>query len=156
MALRIADARWPDDRAIVEALFREYAASLAEDIGFQNVDDELSGLPGQYARPTGVGLIARAGADAAGAGAYRQGAPGGEGTGWRGVRRRHRARAGAGRGRGRADARGRRAERVAADPGVGGARSGAGGASDRARLFGDWIATDRAIATRTLPDLLSA
>ena len=58
MTIRIAEARWPDDRATVEALFREYVASLAEDISFQNVDDELAGLPGKYARPGGVVLIA--------------------------------------------------------------------------------------------------
>ena len=29
---RIAEACWPGDRATVEALFREYVASLAEDI----------------------------------------------------------------------------------------------------------------------------
>jgi ribosomal protein S18 acetylase RimI-like enzyme len=76
MTIRISEALWPDDRAIVEALFREYVASLAEDIGFQNVDDELSGLPGKYARPGGVVLIGRDGADAAGAVAYRMVEPG--------------------------------------------------------------------------------
>ncbi|MEA2879630.1 MAG: hypothetical protein QOF14_4826 [Hyphomicrobiales bacterium] len=76
MALRITEARWPDDRATVEALFREYVASLAEDISFQNVDEELAGLPGKYARPGGVVLIARDGADAAGAVAYRMVEPG--------------------------------------------------------------------------------
>ena len=39
MTIRIAEARWPDDRATVESLFREYMASLAEDIGFQNPDE---------------------------------------------------------------------------------------------------------------------
>src|SRR5256885_14840444 len=76
MTLRIAEARWPDDRATIEALFREYVASLAEDISFQNVDDELSMLPGKYARPGGVVLIARAGAASAGAIAYRMVEPG--------------------------------------------------------------------------------
>jgi len=76
MPLRISEARWPVDRAVVEALFREYVASLAEDISFQNVDDELSGLPGKYARPTGVVLIARDGKEAAGAVAYRMAEPG--------------------------------------------------------------------------------
>jgi len=73
---RISEARWPDDRADVEALFREYVTSLAEDISFQNVDDELAGLPGKYARPTGLVLIARDGAQAAGAVAYRMVEPG--------------------------------------------------------------------------------
>jgi len=76
MTIRIFEARWPDDRASVEALFREYVASLAEDISFQNVDDELAGLPGKYARPTGVTLIARDGDEAAGAVAYRMVEPG--------------------------------------------------------------------------------
>src|SRR2546423_2941293 len=76
MALRIAEACWPDDHAIVEALFREYVASLAEDISFQNVDEELGTLPGKYARPGGVVLIARDGEKAAGAVAYRRVEPG--------------------------------------------------------------------------------
>jgi len=76
MTLRISEARWPDDRATVEALFREYVASLAEDISFQNVDDELANLPGKYARPTGAVLIARDGDAVAGAIAYRMVEPG--------------------------------------------------------------------------------
>jgi len=76
MTIRIAGARWPDDRATVEALFREYVSSLAEDISFQNVDDELAALPGKYARPAGVVLIAWDGAQAAGAIAYRMVEPG--------------------------------------------------------------------------------
>jgi putative acetyltransferase len=75
-ALRITEARWPDDHAIVEELFREYVASLAEDISFQDVDDELASLPGKYARPGGVVLIARDGNEAAGAIAYRMAEPG--------------------------------------------------------------------------------
>jgi putative acetyltransferase len=75
-ALRIAEARWPDDRAAVESLFREYMSSLSEDISFQNPADELAGLPGKYARPGGVVLIAREGAEPAGAIAYRMFEPG--------------------------------------------------------------------------------
>jgi len=74
--IRIAEARWPDDRATVEALLREYVSSLAEDISFQNVDDELAALPGKYARPAGVVLIAWDGSQAAGAIAYRMVEPG--------------------------------------------------------------------------------
>src|ERR1041385_8641205 len=76
MPIRISESRWPDDRADVESLFREYVSSLAEDISFQNVDQELGTLPGKYARPTGVVLIARDGARAAGAIAYRMVEPG--------------------------------------------------------------------------------
>ena len=76
MTIRIAEARWPGDHATVEALFREYVTSLSEDISFQNVDDELAGLPGKYARPGGVVLIAWDGAEPAGAIAYRMFEPG--------------------------------------------------------------------------------
>jgi ribosomal protein S18 acetylase RimI-like enzyme len=76
MTIRIAEAHWPDDRITVESLFRDYVASLAEDISFQNVDEELSGLPGKYARPGGVVLIAWDGDKPAGAVAYRMLEPG--------------------------------------------------------------------------------
>jgi ribosomal protein S18 acetylase RimI-like enzyme len=76
MTIRIAEARWPDDRATVEQLFRDYVTSLAEDISFQNVAEELSTLPGKYARPGGVVLIAWDGDEAAGAIAYRMVEPG--------------------------------------------------------------------------------
>jgi putative acetyltransferase len=75
-SLVISEARWPTDRDAVESVFREYVGSLAEDISFQNVNDELAGLPGKYARPTGVVLIARDGDNAAGAIAYRMVEPG--------------------------------------------------------------------------------
>jgi len=76
MTFRITEARWPDDRAAVEALFREYVGSLGEDISFQNVEDELAALPGKYARPGGVVLIAREGDAVAGGVAYRMFEPG--------------------------------------------------------------------------------
>ncbi|MEN3382383.1 MAG: hypothetical protein V7608_2427 [Hyphomicrobiales bacterium] len=75
-SIRISEARWPDDRATVEALFREYMSSLTEDISFQNPEDELAALPGKYARPGGVVLIAWDGGQAAGAIAYRMFEPG--------------------------------------------------------------------------------
>jgi ribosomal protein S18 acetylase RimI-like enzyme len=76
MTIHISEARWPDDHATVESLFREYVTSLAEDISFQNVDDELAGLPGKYAQPGGVVLIAWDGDEPAGAVAYRMYEPG--------------------------------------------------------------------------------
>ncbi len=76
MDIRVAEARWPQDGVTVEALFREYVASLGVDISFQNVDEELSALPGKYARPGGLVLIAWDGAQAAGAVAYRMFKPG--------------------------------------------------------------------------------
>jgi ribosomal protein S18 acetylase RimI-like enzyme len=74
--MRIAEARWPDDRATVETLFREYIGSLTEDISFQNPNDELATLPGKYARPGGVVLIAWDRDKAAGAIGYRMLEPG--------------------------------------------------------------------------------
>jgi ribosomal protein S18 acetylase RimI-like enzyme len=74
--VRIAEAAWPEDRGVVEELFREYVGSLVEDIGFQDVDGELAGLPGAYAPPAGAVLIGRDGSEPAGICAYRRCAPG--------------------------------------------------------------------------------
>ncbi|MGH7064316.1 MAG: GNAT family N-acetyltransferase [Stellaceae bacterium] len=50
---------------------RDYADSLDIDLGFQGFAAELAGLPGSYARPDGVVLIAREKGEAAGMIAYR-------------------------------------------------------------------------------------
>jgi ribosomal protein S18 acetylase RimI-like enzyme len=56
----------------VRILFGEYSRLVSEALCFQNFDQELEALPGQYAPPGGVLLIARDGDKAAGCVALRR------------------------------------------------------------------------------------
>lgn len=60
-AFTIADASSPADLDAIRMLFRAYAASLPVDLAYQGFEEELAGLPGAYAPPQGVLLLARAG-----------------------------------------------------------------------------------------------
>lgn len=70
--LIIARAASPHDFADVDVLFREYAQLVAEALCFQNFDHELAALPGKYAPPGGVLLLARDAAAPAGCVALRR------------------------------------------------------------------------------------
>ncbi|MBL3963537.1 hypothetical protein H3O04_13610 [Burkholderia sp. KCJ3K979] len=51
--IAIRAARFPDDAAAVEAIFREYVASPTVSLAFQDYEPEIAALPGKYAAPRG-------------------------------------------------------------------------------------------------------
>ena len=70
--LNITPAASPRDIEDIRVLFGEYSALVAEALCFQNFDRELDALPGDYAPPGGVLLIARDADAAAGCVALRR------------------------------------------------------------------------------------
>lgn len=69
--VRILPARLPEDLDLVRQLFRAYAQALGVDLGFQDFEAELAGLPGKYASPRGCLLLAWRGDEAIGCIALR-------------------------------------------------------------------------------------
>ena len=73
---RFVRAESPEHIAQVRELFLEYAAALGIDLCFQNFAQEVAGLPGDYAPPSGRLLLALEGDRPAGCVAVRRNAPG--------------------------------------------------------------------------------
>ena len=64
-------ARAAPETVVVRALISEYAGSLGVDLCFQNLQQELNELPGEYAEPRGVLFLALVDGAAAGCCALR-------------------------------------------------------------------------------------
>lgn len=63
---------WDDiDLTVVRELFEEYQTELAVDLCFQGWTEELNGLPGKYAPPSGCLLLIYDGHEPVGCGALR-------------------------------------------------------------------------------------
>ncbi|HMN92075.1 MAG TPA: GNAT family N-acetyltransferase [Hydrogenophaga sp.] len=69
--LSVQRADCPGDFSTARALFLEYQSDLGIDLCFQGFADELEGLPGEYAEPSGALLLAFVDGAAAGCCALR-------------------------------------------------------------------------------------
>jgi ribosomal protein S18 acetylase RimI-like enzyme len=71
--LPVIELTTPAERELddVRAIFREYAEGLGVDLCFQGFEQELAGLPGEYAPPRGALFLARVGGEVAGCCALR-------------------------------------------------------------------------------------
>jgi len=70
--LKIFPVETDKDRETIGELFAEYVDSLGFDLGFQNFEEELANLPGEYAPPEGCLLLAKYQVKAAGCVALRK------------------------------------------------------------------------------------
>ena len=69
--IRLATPSTPEEIDAVREIFREYAQGLKVDLCFQQFDEELANLPGEYAAPRGALLIATVDGELAGCCALR-------------------------------------------------------------------------------------
>jgi putative acetyltransferase len=72
MMLKISPVQTDNDIKTVKQLFVEYADSLGFDLCFQNFQEELANLPGDYAPPNGCLLLAKYNSNTAGCIALRK------------------------------------------------------------------------------------
>jgi ribosomal protein S18 acetylase RimI-like enzyme len=70
--MNIIQAKTPHEIDEVRRLFREYEAYLGVDLCFQKFELELANLPGMYAPPSGILLLAKDKQVAVGCGALRR------------------------------------------------------------------------------------
>jgi len=70
-SIELVTVESPEHADAARGLIREYADSLGVDLYFQHVDAELAALPGEYAPPAGVLLVALVDGQPAGCGAIR-------------------------------------------------------------------------------------
>jgi GNAT superfamily N-acetyltransferase len=74
--MRVVQANSPEDIDAARTLFNEYATGLGISLCFQNFDQELNNLPGDYAPPDGRLLLAKDDDQIAGCIAMRKLGPG--------------------------------------------------------------------------------
>ena len=69
--ITLAPAYTPSDLGLIREIFREYAGTLSVDLSFQDFEAELAQLPGEYAEPRGMLVLARVDGEVAGCCALR-------------------------------------------------------------------------------------
>ncbi|ANY16150.1 GNAT family N-acetyltransferase [Bordetella pseudohinzii] len=69
---QIQAARFPQDRDALIGIIREYIGSTRVSLDFQNYEEELDGLPGKYAAPRGLMLLAWKDDGVVGCGGFRE------------------------------------------------------------------------------------
>ncbi len=69
--ITLEPAELPAELETGRGLFREYERGLEADLCFQGLEAELAALPGVYARPAGLVLLARVDGEPAGCGAFK-------------------------------------------------------------------------------------
>ena len=69
--MNLSKVETEEQLAEARTLFLEYASSLGFNLSFQNFDDEIARLPGEYSPPRGCILLASEGSEVAGCVAMR-------------------------------------------------------------------------------------